>query len=100
MSLDTWVSLGTLVLLAIGLLRHMDKKFDKFDSRIDKLETNANERFDKLEAELKATRTELKSEFKEEIATLRQHVDNGFDHIDNRLGVLEKRTFDIKATGT
>lgn len=89
MSLDTWVSLIAIAVFALALWRYMDKKFD-----------SVNARFDKLEAALHDQRVELKTEFKEDVASLRQHVDNGFQRIDERLNVLEQRTYESKPTGT
>ena len=76
LSLDTWVSLGTLVIVALALWRYMDNKFDRMDAKFDKLE----------------------ADFKGDIASLRQHVDNGFARVDSRLDVLEQRTYDNKST--
>src|SRR5699024_2558475 len=79
MDRDTWVSLGALLgaLLSVGAVL-----------------------VGYIRASMRNLRNELKDKFRRENEILRQHVNHGFARIDERLNMLEQRTYDIKPTGT
>jgi len=79
MDRDTWVSLGALLgtLFSVGAVS-----------------------VGYIRASMRNLRNELKDEFRRENEILRQHVNHGFARIDERLNMLEQRTYDIKPTGT
>lgn len=53
MDLDTWVSLGSLVAVAIGLLTYLNRKFEQVDQR-----------FDQQRAEFKADIADVKADLR------------------------------------
>lgn len=60
MDLDTWVSLGTLVALAIGLFTYLNAKFDRIDQRFDQLRAELKEDIRILDARVYALATGLR----------------------------------------
>jgi len=79
MDRDTWVPLGAL----LGTLFSIETVLVGY-----------------IRASMRNLRNELKHKFRRENEILRQHVNDGFARIDERLNMLKQRTYDIKPTGT